>query len=362
MKFVFSPAIFALILFHSAAAFAQLDSSYELLLGSAAGTPASTAKPPVDAPAAKSAAKNKRDVVSEGPATNVEIPQDRPLPVKLEPVNPLPPKAEEPTISQQAQSLFSATPEKVLGFYQEQFSEEDPRQNKVEISFAPGFVTNESSSNYSYRNFRSVYTAMNLGASVWLTPAIGMGGNFLFSLGADTSGDAVTNVRSPSRYELLDVAMKFRQFFGFTETSRAVQFDIIYSDHKMSVNSDDLYRPKLKSSGLGLKMTLRLPASRDVAWYLGGSFFPRLQHTESPTGAEIKSGSGAENVRIGMHFGSEIKLSRQSQIFFETSVSSEKNVFTGNANLPDPATGTTPKNVSVTDTSYNLSLGYRWGN
>jgi hypothetical protein len=277
---------------------------------------------------------------------------------------PTPPSQpiEEPTISQQAQSLFAATPERVIGFYQGQFEESDSRQNKIEIYFAPGLVTNESSSNYSYRDYRSVYSGVNLGANVWLTPAIGMGGNFLFSLGADTSGDAVTNVRSPARYEFLDMAMKFRQFFGFTQTSKSVEFDILYSDYKLNVNADDVYRAKLKSSGLGLKMTLRLPSSSDVAWLVGGSFYPRLQHLETKAGTDISSGNSTENVRIGVQLGSEIKLSRESQIFYEASLMSEKNIFDGSASLVDPATGSIPKNVSVTDSFYIFSLGYRWGN
>ena len=203
---------------------------------------------------------------------------------------------------------------------------------------------------------------MNLGANVWLTPAMGIGGNFLFSLGADTSGDAVSNERSPARYEFLDAALKFRQFFGFSPTSKSVQFDVLYSDYKMNVNADDVYRAKLKTAGLGLKMTLRIPSSADVAWLVGGSFHPRLQHTEAKAGTDIGSGNSTEHVRVGLSLGSEIKLSRESQIFYEVSAMSEKNLFEGPAKVADPATGMTPKNVSVTNTFYLFSLGYRWGN
>lgn len=354
---------------------AQLDSSYELLLGPAASpSPLVQKSTPVVATPAK-AAKKKRQPASEDPATNVQptaaatpavapvvaatpaaILQGQPLPAKMVPA------AAEPTISQQAQSIFSANPEKVLDFYQSQFDDADPRRNKVEISFAPSYVTNESSSNYSYRDYRSVFTGMNVGANVWLTPAVGLGGNFMFSLGADTSGDAVTNVRSPAHFEFMDLGLKFRQFFGFSQTSKSVEFDLLYSDYKFNVEGDDMYREKLKSSGLGLKMTLRVPTSNEVAWLMGASFFPRLQHSETKTGIDFSSGDNTENVRFGVQLGSEIKLSRESQVFYEASVSSEKNLFDGSATVADPATGATPKNVSVTDTFYLFTIGYRWGN
>lgn len=347
MKFVSFVLIFLIPVVFPESSFAQLDSSYELLLG--------------NSPVPESSKKKVRAPNQVEPSTKVqpepaEIPQGRPLPVKLQPT------PEEPTYSQQAQSLFAADPEKVFDFYQSQLDESDPRRNKVEISFAPGYVTNESSSNYSFRDYRSVFTGMNLGASVWLTPAMGVGGNFLFSLGADTSGDAVTNTRSPARYEFLDVGLKFRQFFGFSLMSKSIAFDLLFSDYKFNVNVDDIYRARLKSTGVGVKMTLRMPTSPDVAWLVGGSFYPRLQHSETKAGVDVNSGNNTENVRFGIQLGSEVRLSRESQIFYEASLMSEKNLFDGNAKSMDPATNQTPKNVSVTDSYYLFSVGYRWGN
>lgn len=361
MKFVSPALFFAFVFLNLASAWAQLDSSYELLLG--VRTPSEAEATP------KKVLKKKREPTAEAPETkgqlpalSLPVPQGLLLSTPMETATPPIPTLEEPTLSQQAKSLFTANPEKVLGFYEGQFEESDPRQNKVDISFASSFVTNESASSFSYRNYRSVYAGVNLGANVWLTPALGLGGNFLFSLGADTSGDAITATSSPARYEFLDIALKFRQFYGFTSTSKSVEFDVLYSDFKFNVSADDVYRAKLKSSGLGLKMTLRVPSSSEVAWLIGGSFYPRLQHLESKAGTDISSGSNVENTRLGIQLGSEVKLSRSAQIFYEATVLSERNLFAGSAKLADPVTNTTPKNVSITDTFYVFSLGYRWGN
>lgn len=355
MKFV-STLFFILLISNTESAFAQLDSSYELLLG----TPVPATATPTTSTQPRKSVKPKRKLANE------PIPE---APV-AEPVRPLPAKvmtaeettALEPSLSVQAQSLLNSQPEKVLSYYQEQFEDSDPRQNRVEITFAPTFITNESSSNYSFRNYRSVFSALAVGANVWLTPAIGIGGNFLFSLGGDTSGDAATGTRSPARHEFFDVALKFREFFGFSSLSKSVEFDILYSDYKFNVPSDDLYRARLKTSGVGLKASLRLPSSADVAWIVGGSFFPKLQHSESAAGTPISSGENSENVRIGLQLGAEVKLSKGSQVFWEASASSERNLFGGNASTADPATGGIPKNVSVSNSFYLTSFGYRWGN
>jgi hypothetical protein len=356
MKFVSKHLFILIVLSLPGISRAQLDSSYELLLG----THARGGETDSTVPLKSSTPKRKRKPANEVTPTNVESPVVTTTPTPAPP--PAPIAKEEPSFSQQAKSLLGTDADKVNDFYDEHFDEADPRHNKVEISFAPAFVTSESSSNFSYRNYRSVFTAMNLGANVWLTPALGVGGSFLFSLGADTSGDAVTNTRTIVRYELLDMAIKFRKFFGFSSTSKSMEFDILYSDYKTTVPADDLYRARLKTSGLGAKMTLRVPSSAEVAWLVGGSFYPRLQHAEEKTGLNISSGNNTENTRVGLQLGSEITLSRQAQLFYEASVTSEKNLFDGSAALIDPATGNTPKNVSVTNTFYMFSLGYRWGN
>lgn len=364
MKFVFLSLILVVLSLPAGPALAQLDSSYELLLGT---SPHRVGVEP-SAPPKKAEKKKRIPAQNENPETNVQNEKmqmplgKQQMPIKLEPVTEESAVRPEPSISEQAQSLFSATPEKVLGFYEDNLEEADPRHNKIEIIFAPGFVSNDSVSSYSYRDYRSSFATVNLGANVWLTPAIGVGGNFAFSLGADTSGDAVTATHSPARHEFLDAALKFRNFFGFSRTSKSLEFDVLYSEYKLNVNADDMYRAKLKSSGLGMKMTLRIPSSNEVAWLVGGSLFPRVQHSESESGIKVSSGNNTENVRLGLHLGSEMILSRQSQIFAELAVQSERNLFDGSASLADPSNGLTPKNISVSNTFYLFSLGYRWGN
>ncbi len=359
MKFVFTYLFLVTVLLITTPVQAQLDSSYELLLG-AHGRGAG---PDEKAPSALNERPKKRKPANSETATNVQAPASPPiLPQATAQVATESQTVYEPSFSQQAKSLIDSNTDKVLDFYDSQLSDDDPRGNKVEVSFAPGFVTAEAASNFSYRNYRSVFSAMNLGANVWLTPAIGIGGAFLFSLGADTSGDPVTGTRSPARHELFDVAVKFRNFFGFSRVSKSVEFDVLYSDYKMTVPADDIYRARLKTTGFGVKMALRIPSSNEVAWLVGGSFFPRLQHTEEKTGLEIKSGNNVENTRFGLQVGSEVNLSRQAQIFYEAAVSSDKNLFDGSTSIVDPATAATPKNVSVTNTLYMFSLGYRWGN
>ncbi|MBC7370766.1 MAG: hypothetical protein H7326_04325 [Bdellovibrionaceae bacterium] len=358
MKFVFQTPIFSILMILPCASYAQLDSSYELLLGSSTHNSSLEATKPV-----KAVEKKKRKPTNDDSATNVQASTKvaSPTPTVVPPVETEKP-LEEPTLTQQAQSLFASESGKVNNFYETKFEENDYRQNKVEISFAPGFATTESSSNFSYRNYRSVFSGMNLGANVWLTPAMGLGGNFMFSLGADTSADAVTGTRTPARFEMLDVGLKFRKFFGFSSTSKSLETNLMYTDSQMTVPSDDVNRARLKTSGVGIKMILRVPTSSEFSWMFGGSFYPRLQHSEEKTGVSVNSGSNVENTRIGLQFGSEINLSQQSQIFYELSGSSERNLFEGTAGITDPATGTKPKNVSVTNSLYMFSLGYRWGN
>lgn len=267
----------------------------------------------------------------------------------------------EPGISEQAQSLFSNQAEKIYEFYREQVHPDDVRNNKLEIEFAPVAIYNDSKSNYSFRNYNSYFNAVKLKANLWFTPLIGVSGKFMFSMGADVDANDGTNSRESAKYEFVDIGINFRKFFGISRMSNSLEFALLYSDDKLKMPSEATGRLNIKTSGIGLGLKARFPTSASYAWTVGGSFFPRLQHRESEAGAAINSGASEENTRMNLNFGGEWIFSRGSQLVWGLEADTEKNLFDGAANTPDPSTGSTPSNVSVTNSMYLFSLGYRWG-
>lgn len=296
-------------------------------------------------------------VIEQKTASKEAIPAVQPPPVAAKSTEEL---AEEPGIRTQAESLFNDGAQKVYEFYKEQIHEDDIRNNRLEIEVTPTAVYNDSSSNYSFREYQSFFNALKVRSNVWLTPLIGVSGQVLFSFAADV--DSVTdNSRVSTKYEFMDVGLNFRKFFGMSRKSNSLEFSLLYNENKMSPSSDNMSRPKLSSTGFGVGLKARLPTSFSYAWVIGGSFFPRLQHDESETGIDVNSGSMEESARIGLDLGGEWKFDRESQVVWNLGISSERNVFDGTANLPDPSTGSAPSNISVTNSLYMFSLGYRWG-
>lgn len=267
----------------------------------------------------------------------------------------------EPSLKEQAETLLGSDGGKIMDFYREQIHKDDIRNNKLELQVSPAFVYNGSQSNYSYRTYSSAFSALELSSNIWMVPSIGLYGRFLFSFGASLKGDRTTDSTVPVKYEDLDLGVRFRRFLGLTRESRSLDFVVLFNDSKLNSNSDQVYRPKLDSSGLGLKLISRVPTSTSFAWVFGGSFFPRLQHREEKTGISISSGSPSESTRLGINIGSELTFSRESQVVYDLSLSSEKNAFDGAASPVDPEKNSTPNNVSVTNTFVMFSFGYRWG-
>lgn len=270
-------------------------------------------------------------------------------------------EVEEPGIGEQAQSLFSSKAEKIYEFYREQIHPDDIRNNRLELDITPVVAYNDSQSNYSYRDYQSFFNALKIKSDIWFTPLIGVTGQVMFSLAADVDSLDANKSKVPAKYEFVDLGVNFRKFFGVSRKSNSLEFSILYSDNKFNVPSDNTSRVKIKSSGFGVGLKARLPSSASYAWVFGGNFFPRLQHSESETGINVNSGSSEESSRLAFDFGGEWKFTRESQLIWNLGVSTERNVFDGSANLPDPSTGTTPSNVSVTNSLYMFSLGYRWG-
>lgn len=321
----------------------------------------------VPAPKKSTAVKAKpRTVASE--EKSMEIPVVVKTEEKSSQVVPPPPatspavaETDEPGLAEQAQGLFSAKTEPIYNFYREQVHPDDVRNNQIEIEFSPTTVYNESTSNYSVREYNSYFTALKVKAGLWLTPMIGLSGQMLFSLGSDI--DALDNSRSKvtTKYDNLDLSLNFRKFFGLSRRANSVETSLLYSDYKFSPASDSTTRLKTKTTGLGLGVKVRFPTSASYAWTLGGSFFPRLKHDESSNVPPRESGASSENSRVGLELGGEFKFSRESQMIWSLGMTSEKNMFDGAAFSADPVTGTTPSRVSVTNSMYLFSLGYRWG-
>jgi hypothetical protein len=267
----------------------------------------------------------------------------------------------EPSIGAQAEALFTNKADKIYDYYAEAIHPDDIRNNRLEIEVSPVAVYNESKSNYSFREYQSFYDALRFKANIWLTPLIGVSGKFMFSMAADLDAMDSDKSRVSARYEFLDVGLNFRKYFGNSRKSNSLEFSILYSDNKMHPPTDAENRMRISTSGLGLGLKARLPSSIEYAWVIGGSFFPRLQHSESSTSTGVNSGSVEENSRLGLELGGEWRLSRSSQLLWGLEASAERNMFDGPASQPDPSTGSTPKNVGVTNSFYMFSLGYRWG-
>ncbi|WP_413559300.1 hypothetical protein [Bdellovibrio sp. HCB209] len=270
-------------------------------------------------------------------------------------------KPVEPTIGAQAEALFTNKADKIYDYYAETIHPDDVRNNRLEVEISPVAVYNESTSNYSFREYQSFYDAVRFKANVWLTPLIGVSGKFMFSMAADIDSMEADKSRVTARYEFLDLGLNFRKYFGESRKANSLEFSVIYSDEKMSTPTDAVNRVRINTHGFGLGLKARLPSSVDYAWVIGGSFFPRLQHSETANDSGVNSGAVEDNSRLGLEFGGEWRLSRSSQLLWGLEASAEKNMFDGPAALPDPSTGSTPKNVSVTNSLYMFSLGYRWG-
>ncbi len=172
--------------------------------------------------------------------------------------------AQEPSIGEQAQSLFSSEAEKIYDFYREQIHPDDIRNNRLELDVLPVVAYNDSSSNYSYRNYQSYFNAMNIKSNIWFTPLIGISGQVMFSLAADVDSLEANKSRIPAKYEFVDMGINFRKFFGISRKSSSLEFSILYSDDKMSVPSDNTSRPRLKSSGIGVGLKARIPTSDEL--------------------------------------------------------------------------------------------------
>ncbi|MEZ0392514.1 MAG: hypothetical protein ACAH59_09875 [Pseudobdellovibrionaceae bacterium] len=267
----------------------------------------------------------------------------------------------EPSVVDQVRDMMDGKGQTVVEAYKEQIHPDDIRLNFLEVDLLPGVVSNNSKSSYSYRNYNTFSPKMLLGAKLWLTPFLGVYGQYTTTMGGDVVEDPTTETRSTAQHEWTELGFNVRKFFGMSRKSNSLQFGIHLSEYKFKVPGDSQHRVQLRSSGVGLHLLTRIPVAPSYSWTFGGKVIPRIQHTELGTGIDLSSGSNGESSRIELMVGGEFKLSRENQILWDLTTSYEKNQFNGSANTLDPESGLMPRGVAVENTFLIFSLGYRWG-
>jgi hypothetical protein len=273
----------------------------------------------------------------------------------------LPALVQQPTVVEQVKDLVADKDQPLIEAYKEQIHPDDTRLNQIEIDILAGAMSNSSASNYSYRNYNTISPQMSIGARLWMTPFLGLHGQYLTSIGADVISDAATRSRTTVQHEKTEIGFDLRRFFGMSRKANSLQYGLLFSEYKLAVPGTETHRVSIRSSGLGINLSARIPVAPTYAWTFGGKLIPRVQHKEQATGIDLSSGGLGESSRFDLSIGGEFKMVRQSQIIWELSVSHEKNQFNGQANFADPETGQKPMGVSVSNTLTVFSLGYRWG-
>lgn len=238
----------------------------------------------------------------------------------------------------------------------------DRRRNLLEISIAPSYVYSNSDSGYFYRRYSTSGPALSAEAKVWLRPEVAIHTGYLGTLSGSVN-DSVNGSREVSAtQQWFSAGFRSRKFFGQSALTPNLTFGLDYLEYQFRVPSDSNVRARLRSSGLQLSLEGEVPFSDRRAWTIGFSFAPKLQHKEVSTAIDYRSGGAIDANAVGLTLGGRIQFDRANAIFYKLSHIVEKDLFTGEATLPDPVTGLTPAGVAVTNSFTVLQIGYIWGN
>jgi hypothetical protein len=293
-------------------------------------------------------------------STKIEV---KPTPAaslaSTEPPTPAPPPAtEHHSLTDQVKVLVLGNDEQIDEFHK-QIHPADRRNNRVEITVAPTYVYEGSSSNYSFRQFTFQSPAINANAKVWLTP--------FFGVQADYTSTFDAMVKSPSAQQMvainhqdIEIGLRFRKHFGLTRKSSSLTWGLDFIQITDSIPTDTADRVSTSTSGVSVSMQGDFPSSTGYSTFVGVELQPRLVHSENSDN-NIHSGGRNETDAVGAWLGGDWLFDRQHQMFWKVHHRIEQNVFDGSASNLDPVSGVTPNGVSTTNSTTLFSIGYRWG-
>lgn len=306
---------------------------------------AQTIATPVETPPAPSSAPEEKTKTEVTPVT---------APVAETP-NTVP---ETKPVTEQVKQLFLGS-EEDIDEYKKAVHREDPRSNIIDISLAPAYFYNGSKSSYLFHNYNTQGTGFGLGVNFWLTPFFGLHSDFFSSVSASVK-NAGSNAVSLDRQDF-NGGFRFRKHFGTNRKSPYLSWGLDYHDSSTKISKQATEAVGRRASGLSLTLEGVVPTSVVYAHTFKIDVRPRLHHSETSTGVEVKSGSKNTSNSIGLSLGGQWTLDRKNQVFWHGRYSVEQTLYEGDASQADPRTGVTPNGVSTTDSLLMFYFGFKWG-
>jgi hypothetical protein len=363
----------AILIFISSSAFAQLDPSSGLLLNSDPRTSHResgldsgryTVRPHSDVPANApkkvtiTKATEKTIEKSEEIDENEKIQAPVPIVVPVVEQKALPPiPSDKP-----AESDVSSQTQKPALITQSLSPIDEKKKNIVEISIAPIFIYNHSSSELSSRNYSTSGPGYLLDVGAWIQPNFALHAQIINSL-ASSLNDSYDRTRNANlTQQWISGGLRYKNFLSSQKNASSVSLGVDYEDYQFQVDSDSHVRNRLETSGVNLSLLAEIPQSSKYSWEIGVEFLPKAKHQETLTSASLQSGDSPDADVVGISLGGRIYIDSSNQMFWKISERIEKDQFSGDTSKPDPASGQTQTNVSVTNSFTLIQIGYTWGN
>jgi hypothetical protein len=302
--------------------------------------------------------ESNRYTVKSNPPAPVTAPSPTPIPtpkiIKRPEIAPTPTPTPSPAPAPVAEPTKKAEATKPLHI-------DDPRQNLVRLTAAPGYHYVNSSSDYWFRDYYGSSPALSIGAEVWVTTYFGIVSKYLTTLGSEITATHDANKKISVDHQYFDLGFEWRSYGSPTKKSSALIFGLHYNEYQMRLPVSEPERIRIKSSGLLIDLGARIPAKNNSALIFGSEFLPNVNLKEEKTGVRVRSGTLDSSHAISFYFGKEYVLSREEQVYWKLWHRIDKTVYRGLANTPDPISGASPEGVSVTNSSTMLSVGVSWG-
>lgn len=234
----------------------------------------------------------------------------------------------------------------------------DTGKPRLEFTLGSLLIANESESNSSLREYKSLLQALQVQGRFWISEQVAIEGQILNSLNGNITDSSADQTQTPLNFEEMKLSLIHQNSF---EAYNRVRFNLSYLDSKYKLSSMADAKLGHQSSGLGFGISFLKAESSQFNWTFATEIFPRLSHQENSGLSGAHSGSAPQSSRVDISVGGEYHLNPRSVVIWGLDYNYTKNLFEGPASAADPLTSVVPENVSVDQTSLIFRLGYRWG-
>ena len=234
---------------------------------------------------------------------------------------------------------------------------------KIESKYGLSYVYNKSKSDFSYRNYKTTFPAIDYDIRFWFNPFIGFYVNYFYTIAGHITWivpkKQTSKILSPFLVKQIRSGAIFRTPLNSKHGSTAT-FGLGYNLRKEVADKSQDHL-SLSSDGFDMFLEFQINSRSRYQTIFGLELAYDFKYIEESED-DIKSGKKVDIYKMEAYLGGRLEIDKVNKLFWRFILDSHNLSYKGYTSVRDPILSKKLNNTTITNNYYIFQLGYAIAN